>query len=88
MGPSVFGLGVAQINVLVTTLLASFLAEGSVSYLYYADRLMEFPLGVFAIAVATVVLPTLSVHAAKQDYAHLPDPQMDALLAYLGSLRE
>ncbi len=71
MGPSVFGLGVAQINVLVTTLLASFLAEGSVSYLYYANRLVEFPLGVFAVAVATVVLPTLSAQAAKRDHASL-----------------
>ena len=67
MGPAVFGAAVYQINILVGTLLATLLPEGSVSYLYYADRLVQFPLGVFAIALATAVLPTLSKQAALQD---------------------
>lgn len=60
MLPAIFGSSVAQINLLVNRLLASFLITGSVSWLYYADRLMEFPLGVFGIALATVILPSLS----------------------------
>jgi putative peptidoglycan lipid II flippase len=56
---------VAQINLLFDTLIASFLVAGSVSWLYYSDRLVEFPLGVFAIALSTVILPSLSrSHAA------------------------
>lgn len=62
MLPALFGVSVAQINMLINTLLASFLVTGSVSWLYYSDRLMEFPLGVFGIALATVILPTLSKH--------------------------
>ena len=69
MIPSAVGAAVYQINVLVVTLLASFLPEGSVSYLWYADRVSEFPLGIFAIAVATATLPTLSKHAAGKDIA-------------------
>jgi putative peptidoglycan lipid II flippase len=61
------GAAVYQINVLIVTLLASFLPEGSVSYLWYADRVSEFPLGIFAIAVATATLPTLSKHATGKD---------------------
>ncbi len=60
MLPAMFGVSVAQINILVGTLLASFLVTGSVSWLYYSDRIMEFPLGVFGIALATVMLPSLS----------------------------
>lgn len=60
MLPAMFGVSVAQINTLVNTILASFLVSGSVSWLYYSDRLMEFPVGVFGIALATVVLPSLS----------------------------
>ncbi len=71
MLPAVFGAAVYQINILVGTLLASLLPEGSVSYLYYADRLVQFPLGIFAIALATAVLPSLSRHAAKRDMAGL-----------------
>jgi len=67
MLPTIFGAAVYQINILVGTLLASLLAEGSVSYLYYADRLVQFPLGIFAIATATAVLPSLSRQAAKKD---------------------
>jgi len=58
--PALFGVSVAQINLLTDTLIASFLATGSVSWLYYSDRLMEFPMGVFGIALATVILPNLS----------------------------
>ncbi len=76
MLPALFGVSIAQINMLVNTLLASFLATGSVSWLYYADRLMEFPLGVFGIALATVILPNLSTHhanGAHEDFSHLLD---------------
>jgi putative peptidoglycan lipid II flippase len=67
MLPTIFGAAVYQINILVGTLLASLLPEGSVSYLYYADRLVQFPLGIFAQAAATAVLPSLSRQAAKKD---------------------
>lgn len=60
MGPAIFGVSVSQINLLLDTVLASFLPEGSVSWLYYSDRLVELPLGVFAIAISTVILPSLS----------------------------
>ena len=60
MGPAVLGQGVAQINVLVGTIIASFLLEGSISYLYYGYRLIEFPLGVFVIALGTAALPSFS----------------------------
>jgi len=76
MLPAIFGVSVAQINLLVNTFLASFLVTGSVSWLYYSDRLMEFPLGVFAIALATVILPSLSRKHARQsteEFSHLLD---------------
>jgi putative peptidoglycan lipid II flippase len=65
MGPTVFGAAVYQVNILVGTLLASFLAAGSISALYYADRLVQFPLGVFGVAVGSVALPSLSRLAAS-----------------------
>lgn len=64
MGPAIFGVSVSQINLLLDTMLATFLPTGSVSWLYYSDRLSELPLGVFAVAVATVILPNLSRHHA------------------------
>ncbi len=68
MGPAVFGVSIGQINILVDTLIASFLVTGSISWLYFADRLMEFPLGIFGIALGTVILPHLSeYHARTQD---------------------
>ncbi|MFP4477189.1 MAG: murein biosynthesis integral membrane protein MurJ [Desulfatibacillaceae bacterium] len=67
MGPTVLGAATYQINILVGTLLASLLAEGSVSYLYYADRLVQFPLGIFGIALATAALPTIARQAARGD---------------------
>jgi putative peptidoglycan lipid II flippase len=60
MLPGLLGSSMAQISILLDTLIASFLAAGSISWLYYSDRLMEFPLGVFGIALATVILPHLS----------------------------
>ena len=60
MVPALFGVSVSQINLLLDTVLASFLPTGSVSWLYYSDRLTELPLGVFGIAIATVILPSLS----------------------------
>jgi putative peptidoglycan lipid II flippase len=67
MVPAVFGSSVAQINVLVSGIIASLLPVGSISYLYYSDRLMEFPLGLFGIALATVTLPYLSRLWANED---------------------
>jgi len=69
MLPAIFGSSVAQINILFDTLLASFLVTGSISWLYYSDRLMEFPLGVFGIALATVILPNLSREYAAKSMA-------------------
>ena len=66
MGPAMFGVSVSQINLLLDTLIATFLVSGSVSWLYYSDRLMELPLGVFGIAVATIILPRLSRHYSAQ----------------------
>jgi putative peptidoglycan lipid II flippase len=67
MLPAIFGSSVAQINLLLDTIIASFLVAGSVSWLYYSDRLVEFPLGVFGIALATVILPSLSQKHAAAD---------------------
>jgi putative peptidoglycan lipid II flippase len=58
---------VTQINIFVSTILASFLATGSITYLFYGMRFIHFPLGIFGIAVATAVLPTLSAQAARQE---------------------
>lgn len=66
MVPAIFGVSVSQINLLLDTLFASFLMVGSVSWLYYSDRLMEFPLGVFGVTISTVILPNLSRHHASQ----------------------
>lgn len=67
MIPAMFSVSVVQINLLFDTLMASFLSAGSVSWLYYSDRLVEFPLGILGIAVATVILPHLSSHHADDD---------------------
>ncbi|MCX5833846.1 MAG: murein biosynthesis integral membrane protein MurJ [Deltaproteobacteria bacterium] len=71
MLPAVFGAAVYQINIFISTLLASFLPEGSVSYLYYADRLVELPLGVFAIAIGTAALPSFSEQATKGEFGEM-----------------
>lgn len=66
MVPALFGVSVSQINLLIDTQIASFLQTGSISWLYYSDRLLEFPLGLFGIAIATVILPSLSRQHAAQ----------------------
>lgn len=67
MGPAVFGVSVAQISLIINTIFASFLVAGSVSWLYYADRLMEFPTGVLGVAIGTILLPSLSKCHANND---------------------
>ncbi len=69
MVPTLFGSSVAQINILLDTLLASLLLTGSVSWLYYSDRLFEFPLGVFGVALSTVVLPRLATIRNRNDHS-------------------
>ncbi len=76
MLPGIFGSSVAQINLLLDTLIASFLVTGSVTWLYYSDRLVEFPLGVFAIALSTVILPSLSrshANASEEEFSATVD---------------
>lgn len=70
MTPALFGVSVSQINLLLDTVLASLLTPGSVSWLYYSDRLVELPLGVFGIAIGTVILPALSKRHAEQSPEH------------------
>ncbi|RUO79819.1 murein biosynthesis integral membrane protein MurJ [Idiomarina tyrosinivorans] len=69
MLPAIFGVSVSQINLLLDTLIASFLMTGSISWLYYSDRLLEFPLGLFGIAIATVILPALSARHSDRSTA-------------------
>ncbi len=76
MLPAMFGVSVGQINLLLDTVLASFLETGSLSWLYYSDRLLELPLALFGITIATVILPSLSrEHAAKsgEEFSHTLD---------------
>jgi putative peptidoglycan lipid II flippase len=76
MGPAVFGVSIAQISLLINTIFASFLVTGSVSWLYYADRLMEFPTGVMGVALGTILLPSLSKSFADKadgEYSKLLD---------------
>ena len=76
MGPALIGVSVSQISLLINTVFASFLADGSVSWLYYADRLMEFPSGLLGAALGTILLPSLSrCHASgdRAEYARLLD---------------
>jgi putative peptidoglycan lipid II flippase len=65
--PAVLALAAVQVNVFVITLLASLLAPGSISFLYYADRVMEFPLGIFGIALASAALPSMARQASAGD---------------------
>ncbi len=80
MLPGLFGVAVYQINVIVTRVLASFLEEGSVSYLYYGQRLFEFPQGIFIVALAQALLPSLSRQAAEGDMVALKDSLRFSLL--------
>ncbi|MCY4349194.1 MAG: murein biosynthesis integral membrane protein MurJ [Thiotrichales bacterium] len=73
--PALFGVSVSQINLLVDTIIASFLVTGSVSWLYFSDRMVEFPLGVFGIALATVILP----HLSRQHASAAPESFSDTL---------
>lgn len=70
MIPALFGVSIAQLNLMVDSIFASFLKVGSVSWLYYTDRLADFPLGVFGVAIATVILPHLSRKHAEQSLDH------------------
>lgn len=78
-GPMMIGLSASRINILISTLLVSFLAEGSVSYLNYAFRLMHFPLGVFGVALGTVALPRASELASRKDMVGLGNIASEAL---------
>jgi putative peptidoglycan lipid II flippase len=76
MGPAVFGVSISQISLLINIIFASFLVSGSVSWLYYADRLMEFPTGLLGVALGTILLPSLAKHYADQSpdaYSRLLD---------------
>ncbi len=76
MGPAVFGVSIAQLSLLINTIFASFLVTGSVSWLYYADRLMEFPTGMLGVALGTILLPSLSKRHAEsspEEYSQLLD---------------
>jgi putative peptidoglycan lipid II flippase len=76
MGPAVVGVSVGQVSLLLNTIFASFLEEGSVSWLYFADRLMEFPTGLLGVALGTVLLPSLAKHHAdnaREEYGRLLD---------------
>jgi putative peptidoglycan lipid II flippase len=76
MGPAVFGVSIAQISLIINTIFASFLVAGSVSWLYYADRLMEFPSGILGVALGVILLPSLSkCHADNNiaEYSRLLD---------------
>lgn len=69
--PATMGMAVAQINIFVSTILASYLPEGSITYLYYSMRLVQFPVGIFGVAMGMAVLPILSEHAVKGDHDKL-----------------
>lgn len=68
MLPAIFGVSASQLNLLINSALATFLATGSISYLYYSDRLLEFPIGIFAVAISTVILPALSKVKFQEDH--------------------
>lgn len=83
MLPALFGVSIAQLNLLVDTVFASFLQVGSVTWLFYTDRLIDFPLGVFGVAIATVILPHLSrkhIEADKQYFSRSIDWGLRLLL--------
>ncbi len=68
MLPAVFAMSISQISLLINTIFASYLPNGSISWMYYADRLMEFPTGVLGVALGTILLPNLSKYASTKDY--------------------
>ncbi|MDA8085893.1 MAG: murein biosynthesis integral membrane protein MurJ [Nitrospiraceae bacterium] len=69
--PAIFSMSVSQFNIVISNILASFLPAGSITYLFYAMRLMHFPIGVFGVAMGLAVLPALSEHAVKGDFDSL-----------------
>jgi putative peptidoglycan lipid II flippase len=69
MGPAILGVSVSQISLIINTIFASFLVSGSVSWMYYADRLMEFPSGVLGVALGTILLPSLARSFASGNHA-------------------
>jgi putative peptidoglycan lipid II flippase len=71
MAPTVFGAAVYQVNVMMDTVFASVLPEGSVSFLWYADRVFEFPLGLFPVALGTAALPSFAAQAARRAYGEM-----------------
>ena len=71
MIPAIFGLAVYELNMLVDTLLASLLPEGSISYLYYGNRLVQLPLGIFGVALGVAILPMLSHQVANKDFSEM-----------------
>ncbi|WP_085117169.1 murein biosynthesis integral membrane protein MurJ [Serratia proteamaculans] len=76
MGPAIFGVSVSQISLIINTIFASFLVSGSVSWMYYADRLMEFPSGVLGVALGTILLPSLAKSFSSgnhDEYSRLMD---------------
>ena len=76
MGPAILGVSAAQLSLIINTIFASFLVAGSVSWMYYADRLMELPTGVLGVALGTILLPSLSKSVAggnREDYSRLLD---------------
>ena len=76
MGPAIFGVSVSQISLIINTIFASFLVAGSVSWMYYADRLMELPSGVLGVALGTILLPALAktyASADREEYSRLLD---------------
>lgn len=76
MGPAIFGVSIGQISLLINGIFASFLVTGSVSWLYYADRLMEFPTGILGVALGTILLPSLAKTFARdgaEEYSKLLD---------------
>ncbi len=91
MAPAAFGVSISQLSMLINTIFASFLVSGSVSWLYYADRLMEFPAGVLGVALGTILLPSLSKYHAdanQAEYSRLLDwgLRLTILLAVPGAV--
>lgn len=73
LGPSILGLAAYEINIMVDTILASLLPGGSISYLYYANRLVQLPMGIFAVALGVAILPTLAEQASRNEMGKLKD---------------
>jgi putative peptidoglycan lipid II flippase len=87
MLPTLFAVSITQINLLIDTLIASFLTTGSISWLYFSDRLVEFPMGVFGVALATVILPSLSrQHVSRDQKAYFETMDWALRMVFLMSI--